>query len=207
MTLDLDLYKRSSSFVLGFHGCDRAVGEAVLSGSRHLIPSTNKYDWLGAGVYFWEGNPARALEFAKSAAADASYITRGSIKEPFVIGAILDLGMCFGLQDTSCLEELAKGHEALVAALNGLMMPMPENKGLDNDRPMRFLDCAVIESMHGLRRDSGLPPYDSVRAAFTEGGALYPGSAFCKKAHVQIAVRDIKKSVLGYFRPIAQDLV
>lgn len=51
------LYKRQPGFVLGFHGCDASVGEAVLSGKKWLEPSENRYDWLGSGIYFWEGNP------------------------------------------------------------------------------------------------------------------------------------------------------
>ncbi len=27
-------------------------------------PSDNDYDWLGPGIYFWESNWARGLEFA-----------------------------------------------------------------------------------------------------------------------------------------------
>jgi hypothetical protein len=202
LNLDLDLYKRSTSFVLGFHGCDKEVGEAVLAGEAHLIASKNDYDWLGAGVYFWEGNPARAQDFAERAAAEAAYTTRGSIKNPFVVGAILDLGMCFGLQDSACLDDLVKGHEALLAACNATGVAMPTNKGRDDDRSARFLDCAVVEAMQKLRANNDLPAYDSVRAAFTEGGALYDGSAFCKKAHVQIAVRNPAKCILGYFRPL-----
>ena len=38
-------YEVYPSFVLGFHGCDRAIGEAVLSGAiPHLAPSRNDYD-------------------------------------------------------------------------------------------------------------------------------------------------------------------
>jgi hypothetical protein len=30
-------------------------------------PSNNDYDWLGPGIYFWEANPLRGLEFAEEA--------------------------------------------------------------------------------------------------------------------------------------------
>jgi hypothetical protein len=42
----------ASAFVLGFHGCDEAVGESVLAGRQNLVPSTNPHDWLGHGIYF-----------------------------------------------------------------------------------------------------------------------------------------------------------
>lgn len=206
MALDLDLYKRSTSFVLGFHGCDRQIGEAVLRGDSHLNRSANEYDWLGGGVYFWEGNPARALEFAQRAVKAESFTTRGAIADPFVVGAVLDLGMCFGLQDSACLEELVFGYEALAAACKTKNVPLPQNLGRDEDRGQRLLDCAVFESMHKLREESKLPPYDSVRATFTEGAAIYPGGTFKIRAHTQIAVRDPSKCVLGYFRPIDSSL-
>src|SRR5271155_2352654 len=58
---------RLSSFILGYHGCDRKVGERLLEGAA-FKPSDNDYDWLGPGIYFWEANPRRALEFATETA-------------------------------------------------------------------------------------------------------------------------------------------
>jgi hypothetical protein len=202
--LDLDLYKRSTSFILGFHGCDKEIGEAVLAGEAHLFSSKNQYDWLGTGIYFWEGNPARAQEFAERAVRDEPRTTRGSIRTPFVVGAILDLGMCFSLQDTACLTELLMGHQALLASCKTNNTKVPVNTGRDDDRSARFLDCAVMQAMHQLREDNHLRTYDSVRAAFTEGGELYTGSAFHRKAHIQIAVRKPEKCILGYFRPMTR---
>ena len=58
-------YEIYPSFVLGFHGCDREIGEAVLNGDiTHLDPSRNDYDWLGEGVYFWDWHCENA--FAES---------------------------------------------------------------------------------------------------------------------------------------------
>ncbi len=39
--------------VLAYHGCDAAVAERLLRGEP-FRKSENDYDWLGAGVYFWE---------------------------------------------------------------------------------------------------------------------------------------------------------
>jgi len=69
------LYKRHPAFVLGFHGCDRQIGEDVLAGTRVLTTSQNDYDWLGPGTYFWEGNPERALQFAVDAANEDARAT------------------------------------------------------------------------------------------------------------------------------------
>ena len=63
--MDGSIYEYQPSFILGFHGCDKEVGESILSGAKkHLKPSEKKWDWLGHGIYFWEGNLARAWEWA-----------------------------------------------------------------------------------------------------------------------------------------------
>ncbi|WP_243655665.1 hypothetical protein [Roseateles saccharophilus] len=79
---------------------------------------------------------------------------------------------------SAALAELAIAHKFLATAYNAVSTPLPENKG--KDRKVRFLDRAVIEAMHILRENgtataagstaSSLQPYDSVRAAFFEGG-------------------------------------
>jgi len=56
---------KSGGFVLGYHGCTKEVGERLLAGEP-FKPSTHNWEWLGEGIYFWENNPRRALEWAKS---------------------------------------------------------------------------------------------------------------------------------------------
>lgn len=76
--------------VTGFHSCDREVGLRVLNGTDILLPSENKWDWLGMGIYFWEQNPGRALEYSIEVASGTQK-NAGRIKNPFVIGAIIEL--------------------------------------------------------------------------------------------------------------------
>lgn len=64
----IELYSKRSNLVLGFHGCDATVVEKVLNQQDVLRPSENDYDWLGNGIYFWENNNSRALEFAQESA-------------------------------------------------------------------------------------------------------------------------------------------
>jgi len=52
---------RAPAFVLGFHGCDEKTGEAILDGHKIVEVSEKDHHWLGAGAYFWENDPARAL--------------------------------------------------------------------------------------------------------------------------------------------------
>lgn len=193
-------YKRHPSFILGFHGCDKSIGEEVLSGRSALKASDNPYDWLGKGIYFWEGNPTRAMQFAKEAVS-SPHTTRGHIKVPFVIGAIVDLGLCCNLHDQDTLDELRLAAFKLRLSLKVAGISMPENHG-GTDQLLRNRDCAVINFLHQLRKKAKLPGYQSVRATFQEGGELYSGSGFTRKSHIQVAVRD-SKQILGYFRPRA----
>ena len=192
-----DIYQFPPSFVLGFHGCEQSVGEAVLGNQEpHLKPSTNDYDWLGSGIYFWEANPQRALEFAQERATGGSN-SQGKIRVPFVIGAIINLGRCLDMRDSTALLEAKDSYEAF--ALSTQNRPLPRNRG--DDLKIRKLDCAVMNFLHDERRELGWPQYDTVRADFWEGGELYPNAGFREQDHIQICVRN-SASILGYFRPL-----
>ena len=96
------LYSRRSNLVVGFHSCDKSVVDAVIAGKTELLASANDYDWLGSGIYFWENNEDRAWQWAKQLSTRKS----SSVKEPAVIGAIIDLGYCLDLTDSFYLQEL-----------------------------------------------------------------------------------------------------
>lgn len=193
-----DIYQFPPSFVLGFHGCDESVGEALLRGKTfHLNASENDYDWLGTGIYFWEGNPQRALDFAVERAVGGRN-SRGKIRKPFVLGAIINLGRCLDMRDSSALNEVA-------ASYNGFLLstekPAPKNSG--KDLKVRRLDCAVVNFLHERRQELDWPAYDTVRADFWEGDEIYPTAGFRTQDHIQICVRNTQ-SILGYFRPLGE---
>lgn len=194
---------RFPGVVLGFHGCDREVAEAVLCGKDEVRVSNNAHDWLGSGAYFWENNPSRALAWATFLAANPK-AGRGKISQPSVIGAIIVPGSCLDLTEQSSLDLVRAAHEDFVelskASHNELPVNEPGFKG-DEDFVKRFLDCAVLNFVHQLRQDLNLPPFDTVRAPFLEGDSLFPGSRLSAKTHVQWCVRDPKESIIGYFRP------
>ena len=190
-------YKRAPGLVLGFHGCDAMVAEAVFTGQQqHLQPSRNAYDWLGPGIYFWESDPWRALVFA-SDAQERRYLSKGRIDNPTVVGAVIDLGRCCNLLEVDALSEMQRAHEYLATASKAAGVPLPRNKGAE--RGQRFLDKAVVGVMHSLRAEQQLAPYQTVRAAFLEGEDLYDGAGFKARNHIQIAVLDTD-CILGYFR-------
>jgi hypothetical protein len=93
-------------------------------------PSNNDYDWLGPGIYFWEANPVRGLEFAGEA-------RRNGVGEPFVVGAVIDLGWCLDLTTTAGTELVATAHQTLVADAGAAGLTLPTNSA---DRLRRNLD-------------------------------------------------------------------
>ncbi len=185
------MHRLSSIFVLGYHGCDRQVGERILSG-KPFRPSNNDYDWLGPGVYFWEANPERGLDFARETAARK----RSSINEPFVIGAVIELGLCLDLTTSIGIEWVRIAYDSLAESAVVGGVELPTNSA---DRLRRNLDCAVIRRLHSILEAQSLPAVDTVRGVFTEGTPIYPNAGFDAKTHIQIAVRNLD-SIKGVFR-------
>ncbi|MGA2442712.1 MAG: hypothetical protein ABSH08_17295 [Tepidisphaeraceae bacterium] len=194
------MYDRLPGLILGYHGCDRAIGEGVLSGNKDLRASTNTYDWLGHGIYFWEHNPTRAIEWAKLL-RQSPRPGRPRIKEPMAIGAVIDLGFCLNLLDAQFLSQLPIAYKKLKEINSSLNAPLPRNQsvGESSDLLLRHLDCAVIETLHQLRMDEKRPEFDSARGVFIEGKPLYPGAAIQAFNHIQVCVRNTN-CIKGYFR-------
>jgi hypothetical protein len=189
----------STSFVLGYHGCDQALAERIFAGKASLKPSHNDYDWLGDGIYFWEHNARRAYEFA----VELSKQRRGGkskVKQPAVVGAIIDLAFCLNLLDSRYIEMVRLAHENLLAFHEAANTPLPTNT-VGRDLLKRDLDCAVLRTLHRTREETDERPFDTVRAAFVEGAQLYPGAGFAAKNHIQICVRE-PRCIKGYFRPL-----
>lgn len=69
-----------------------------------------------------------------------------------------------------------------------------------NDKPLRKLDCAVIERLHKMNEDLHRTAYDNVWGIFFEGGPIYLGTGILEKTHVQICVRN-PNCIKGYFAP------
>jgi hypothetical protein len=193
------LYTTRSGLILGFHGCDKSVADAVLSGATILKNSTNSYDWLGYGIYFWENSPSRALEFSEHL-REHSNRSKAPVKTPAVIGAVIDLGFCLDLLDFQNLQMLKETYQTLLRSDPNGELPRNRSVGNAGDLLLRDLDCAVIEAVHMRRRRKGQQPFDSVRSVFYEGGELYPNAGFREKDHVQICIRN-PNCIKGFFVP------
>ena len=192
------MYSSKPAYVFGFHGLDEKIGKAVLNGETQLKHSTNAYDWLGHGVYFWENS----LERAKQYAVDDKKRKNSKIKKPFVIGAIIDLGNCLDLLDKKCLDLLAVAYTEMALTLSEAGRELPINAPFgsnDFDFKKRELDCAVIRYAIEMANDDGIK-FDSVRAAFWEGEPLYPNAGFKSHNHIQLCIIN-PDCIKGVFLP------
>jgi len=192
----------STSFVLGYHGCDRGVAGQIISGAQSLQTSENDYDWLGDGIYFWEHNAHRAFDFASEVRGKPRN-ARQRIKEPAVVGAIIDLGFCLNLLDGRFIRLVKQTHDDLIRLTCEAGGQLPNNS-VGDDLIVRELDCAVIRFLHTTRAGMNLQAFDTVRAAFMEGDRLYSNAGFAAKNHIQICVRN-PACIKGYFRPLDDD--
>lgn len=203
------MYDIKPNLIIGFHGCERQVRDALLMNPNDFKISQKPYDWLGHGIYFWENNYERALQWAMEKKE------RGIIKEPAVIGAVLYLGYCCDLLDKRYIQLLADYFTKLKTRYHKLQQQLPENKDLKEDnyknKLLRNLDCAVIEYMHEKIQDQvqsdiaekGYSPYkifDSTRGVFIEGGPAFEGAGIFEKSHIQICIRN-PNCIQGFFLP------
>lgn len=160
---------------------------------------------MGWGIYFWENSPARALEYAELLKNNRRRAKK-AIKEVAVIGAIIDLGLCLDLVEYENLQLLKAGYELFKSTYEDAGFDLPVNKSIGNsdDLLLRDLDCAVIESLHTLRKNEGIPSFDSVRGVFIEGEETYPNAGFRDKTHIQLCIRN-PNCIKGFFLPRTTD--
>ena len=180
--------------MLGYHGCENVVAESVFGGKASVSKSSNDYDWLGSGSYFWEADPQRALEWARERKCE----------NPTVVGAVIDLGNCLDLTSRTGIDFVQAAYDSYSRLRRISGEPTPSNvspKGNPgDDRLIRRLDNAVIEHVHAMiDHQSTIPSFDTVRCMFIEGDEAYPGATFRVKSHIQIAVRNMS-CIIGYFR-------
>ncbi|MBS1813608.1 MAG: hypothetical protein JSS87_01900 [Acidobacteria bacterium] len=187
------------AIVLGYHGCDQATAQKLLSGSS-FVESNQPWDWLGSGAYFWEWDAVRAYTWALERRSNA----------PCIVGAAIDLGHCLDLTTQSGILAVAAAYRSYKELQEQAGKALPQNRPKRNDqnpkdRALRFLDKAVIEHLHqsfkeaSLQRGTPYQEFQTVRALFPEGEELYENAGFLSRTHVQIAVR-VPAQIRGVFR-------
>ncbi len=193
------MYTLRPNLILAFHGCDLEERDNLIQSKSAPKPSINEYDWLGHGMYFWENNDQRALEWAEWIRDNPKYSQR-KIKTPAVLGAVLSLGNCLDLLDSQSIALVKDAyHKFALSYQEQTKQPLPKN-AVGPDRVLRYLNCAVINWLHKLVKNAGETPFDSVRAMFPEGTSLYQDAGFRDKSHIQICIRNAD-CIKGFFIP------
>ncbi len=107
-------------FVIGYHGCDAEIAAQLLTEPEKFIKSNNEHEWLGHGMYFWENNMKRGLDWA------FQKYQKNYIKQPAVVGALLDLRNCCDFSDQRYLNLVSSYYSDLVEerAMQGRIMPV-----------------------------------------------------------------------------------
>ena len=139
--------------------------------------------------------------------------SRGAYDDPFVIGAVIDLGNCLDLLLRENIELLTSAYESLAQINREAGVQMPRNRDPKTvnkgNKLLRFRDCAVIRHLHEIINDNEfnspsddlyIEPFDTVRGLFVEGERAYRGGGFFSKTHTQIAVRT-DGCIKGVFLP------
>lgn len=196
-----------------YHGCDVTTRDDLVSGRlKYLNQSNNRYDWLGPGAYFFEGDVERALLFAQASHQnpDKRY-TAKPIATPAVAGAILRVQSWLDMTTQAGIKEFSLAYQVFAAGRKAEGKPIPTNSPADitdTDVIYRALDNAVFTWLHNARasQDPPLPPFQAVRAAFHQGEKVAPTSGFHANTHIQISLRD-NNCVLGWFLPAGAKLL
>lgn len=196
---------------IGYHGCDIAIRDGLVSGRLTPEPSNNQYDWLGPGFYLFEGDAERALAFAEAAASEPlRRLTAKPIVTPAVVGCIFRIQRCLDMTTKAGRLQFENAHINLQAMRlrSGQQVPMnvPVSP-FDEEVLLRGLDRAVFQFIHlGFLDRYGTEYYEAVRGAFRQGPEIAPKSGFHRDSHVQIALRDLS-CIKGWFLPPGVELL
>jgi hypothetical protein len=171
--------------VYGYHGTSKQSAQEIID--RGFNYSINDYDWLGTGVYFFQDAPIRALTWVKQRYPDSAAVIKSELMLENCID-LLDIGWYPIIRDT---------YSMFVLEYQKANIPLP-NQNPQISKAHR-LDCAFFNYIVEKIFASQDKTIDSIRAVFNEGNRIYPNSAICDRAHIQILIRDlslIEKSCL-----------
>jgi len=163
--------------VYGYHGTSKGSAQKIIE--RGFDLSTNDYDWLGTGIYFFQDAPMRAASWARERFPDS----------PAVIRSELTLLNCVDLLDIAWNPIIRETYDMFVKEYQKANIPVP----LQNPQKSKAhrLDCAffnyIVEKVFASK-DVNI---DSIRAVFNEGNRIYPNSAIFDHSHIQILIRDL----------------
>lgn len=171
--------------VYGYHGTSQEKAQEIIDRGFNL--STNDYDWLGTGVYFFQDAPMRALAWASERYPDS----------PAVIRSELVLENCIDLLDIAWNPIIRETYGMFILEYEKAKIPLPRQN--PQKSKAHRLDCAFFNYIVEKILASQDVAIGSIRAVFNEGDRIYSNSAIFDRSHIQILIRDlslIEKSCL-----------
>jgi hypothetical protein len=161
--------------VYGYHGTSAEAAEVIIQQGFNV--SSNDYDWLGTGVYFFQDAPVRAWEWAN----------QQHPTNPAVICSIIRLENCIDLLDINWFPLIRNLYNSFVEEYRQTNRPLPRQNP-ERSKAHR-LDCAYFNYIVDILQQQG-QSIGVIRAVFLEGDRVFPNSAIFDRAHIQIAIRD-----------------
>lgn len=181
---------KSLAPLYGFHGTTRAAADEIVR-SGLFRKSAAQSEWLGHGVYFWEDDPLRALEWAKRKNP------KKSGQDLCVVGALIDSARCIDLSTRYGVEQLKLAYAILAEKYAAAGLTLPKNSGGAVEEN-RKLDCLVLNTFFdAVRKSPGAAA--AVKSPFFEGRPAYEGGFFFEQTHTQICVNDQSCIIATFF--------
>ncbi|MFB2894617.1 hypothetical protein ACE1CI_17040 [Aerosakkonemataceae cyanobacterium BLCC-F50] len=163
--------------VYGYHGTSAEAAEVIIQQGFNV--SSNDYDWLGTGVYFFQDAPVRAWEWA----------TQQHPTNPAVIRSTIRLEDCIDLLDIEWFPIIREAYTVFVEEFRQANRPLPRQNP-ERSKAHR-LDCAYFNYLVEQILNPQVESIRVIRGIFVEGERIFPNSAVFDRAHIQISVRDI----------------
>lgn len=162
----------SEKTVIAYHATSRERMANILK-TRTFQISRKHADWLGDGVYFWEGT-YRADEWAHEHFP----------AEPAVIQARIKLGECLDLCDApGYRDDVRQAFQCVEQSYPKLGRQPPVN---DLRKKYHALDRTVFNYLH-----NEIWSFDTIRCPFPEGPPIYPGTVITTQQHIQLCVKNL----------------
>ena len=172
----------------GFHGTTRESAESILTNNT-FFRSSNSWDWLGQGTYFFDNGPLHAWKFALSC-------SDGDPEKAAVVSVDIRLENCLDLLDKTYWRFVREQFETIREQHDIDKKRLPKQRGLietfispdHKSNGKNELDQMVIEDLICTLEGKG-EVIDSTRAAFAFKDRIFTSSFFGYEDHIQIAVR------------------
>lgn len=174
--------------VIGYHGTRRSVALQVVQKLGTLKSSSNRDDWLGAGVYYWEHAPKQAWWWAQRRRKRQKWN-----EEPAVVASMIRLGNCWDLLDPTNVRSLKAIHEIFIDDAKATGREVKANANHH-----KYLDCAIFRYAQAMFREQGVQ-IDTCRGVYvpTHGNRrVWTRSWIIEQAHIQLCVWN-PKCILG----------